>query len=264
VEVPRQIPAAIPGASTGTPPPRRSGARGTTVVIAQHDLLMREGILSVLSASEAMEVLAVCHDRETLLAAIAQRPPAVVVTDIRMPPTFRDEGIEVARRLRQERPEVGVVVLSAHAEPAYALTLLEDGLRGRAYLLRDQISRPAHLIGAIEEVARGASVIDPSVVEALVEERVRGHRSLLAGLTPRELQILGEIAEGKSNAAIAAVLVLTKRAVEKHVNTIFAKLALHAQDETVDRRVRAALLFLADGAEATMSDKQDSARRVRG
>ena len=221
----------------------------TTVVIAEDDLLMREGILSILKPSDDVEVLAACDDRDTLLAAIDRWSPDAVVTDIRMPPMFRDEGIEIARRLRHERPDLGVVVLSAHAEPAYALTLLAEGSRGRAYLLKEHIARPAQLVGAIHEVARGGSVIDPSVVEALVEDRVRARRSPLAALTPRELQILSEIAQGKSNAAIAALLVLTKRAVEKHVNAIFAKLALRAQDETVDRRVRAALLFLANGAE---------------
>jgi DNA-binding NarL/FixJ family response regulator len=219
----------------------------TTVVIAEDDLLVREGIASILGASDQVEVLATSEDHDTLTAAVARWSPDVVVTDIRMPPTFRDEGLAIARRLRAERPDVGVVVLSAHAEPAYALSLLEDGSRGRAYLLKEHIADRAQLVGAIQEVARGGSVIDPSVVEALVEERVRARRSSLEALTPRELQILGEIAQGKSNAAIADLLVLTKRAVEKHVNAIFAKLALRAQDETVDRRVRAALLFLAEG-----------------
>lgn len=220
----------------------------TTIVIADDDLLVREGILSVLAAADDVEVLAACEDRDSLLAAIDRSPPDVVVTDIRMPPGFGDEGLEVARRLRHERPDLGVVVLSAHAEPAYALTLLEDGARGRAYLLKEHIARPDQLVGAINEVARGGSVIDPSVVETLVEDRARARRLPLAALSPRELQVLGEIAQGKSNAAIAASLFLTKRAVEKHVNAIFAKLALRAEDESVDRRVRAALLFLSDGS----------------
>ena len=192
-------------------------------------------------------MLEACEDRDSLLAAVERWTPDVVVTDIRMPPTFGNEGLEVARRLREERPDLGVVVLSAHVEPAYALTLLEDGANGRAYLLKEHIGRPDQLVGAIQEVARGGSVIDPSVVEVLVDDRMRARRSPLAALTPRELQILGEIAQGRSNAAIADELVLTKRAVEKHVNAIFAKLGLRAQDDTVNRRVRAALLFLADG-----------------
>jgi DNA-binding NarL/FixJ family response regulator len=219
----------------------------TTVVIAEDDLLVREGILRLLGGAADVEVLAACDDQDSLLAAVARFAPDVVVTDIRMPPGFSDEGLAVARRLRHEQPGIGVVVLSAHVDPAYALALLEEGSRGRAYLLKERVARPAELVGAIHEVAAGGSVIDPSVVEALVEDRVRARRSPLAALTPRELEILGEIARGRSNAAIADALVLTKRAVEKHVNAIFAKLGLRPQDEEVDRRVRAALLFLAEG-----------------
>jgi DNA-binding NarL/FixJ family response regulator len=219
----------------------------TTVVIAEDDLLVREGILGVLAPAGDVDVLAACADRDALLVADERGAPEVVVTDIRMPPGFGDEGLAVARTLRRDRPEMGVVVLSAHVEPAYALSLLEDGSAGRAYLLKERVARPAELVGAIHEVARGGSVIDPVVVEALVADRVRARRSPLAALTPREVEILGEIAKGRSNAAIADALVLTKRAVEKHVNAIFAKLGLRPQDETVDRRVRAALLFLADG-----------------
>jgi DNA-binding NarL/FixJ family response regulator len=218
----------------------------TTVVIAEDDLIVREGILRILEQSPDVQVLAACADRDSLLDAVERLSPDAVVTDIRMPPGFGDEGLEIARRLRAERPGVGVVILSAHAEPAYALTLLEDGSQGRAYLLKEHVAEPAQLVGAIQEVARGGSVIDPAVVEALVRERMRARRTALSSLTPRELEILGGIARGRSNAGIAEELVLTKRAVEKHVNAIFAKLALRAEDGTVDRRVRAALLFLAD------------------
>jgi DNA-binding NarL/FixJ family response regulator len=218
------------------------------VVVAEDDLLVREGILRVLEPSDEVRVLAACGDRDELIAAIERHAPDVVVTDIRMPPARRDEGLDVARRMRSERPELGVVVLSAHAEPAYALTLLEQGSQGRAYLLKEHVSAAGQLVGAIKEVARGGSIIDPTVVEALVEDRLRARVSPLAALTPRERQILGEIAQGKSNAAIAEELVLTKRAVEKHVNAIFSKLSLRAEDGTIDRRVRAALLFLASGA----------------
>ncbi len=227
---------------------------GIGVVIAEDDLLVREGILRVLEPSDEVDMLAACGDRDELLRAIEQHSPDVVVTDIRMPPALADEGLEVARRMRREHPDMGVVVLSAHAEVAYALTLLEDGSRGRAYLLKEHVSDPRQLVGAIKEVAKGGSIIDPTVVEALVGDRMRARRSPLQTLTPRERQILGEIAQGKSNAAIAAELVLTKRAVEKHVNAIFAKLALRAGDESVDRRVRAALLFLADSSPAAARD----------
>lgn len=216
------------------------------MVIAEDDLIVREGILRILEPSPEVDVLDACPDRDSLLAAVERLSPEAVVTDIRMPPGHGDEGLEIARRLRAERPGVGVVVLSAHAEPAYALTLLEDGSRGRAYLLKEHIAESAQLVGAIQEVARGGSVIDPAVVEALVRERMRARHSSLTALTPRELQILGEIAQGRSNAAIAERLVLTKRAVEKHVNAIFAKLDLRVEDGTIDRRVRAALLFLAE------------------
>jgi DNA-binding NarL/FixJ family response regulator len=227
---------------------------GIGVVIAEDDLLVREGLLRILEPSDEVELLAACGDRDELLRAIETHSPEVVVTDIRMPPALADEGLEIARRMRREHPDMGVVLLSAHAEVAYALTLLEEGSRGRAYLLKEHVSEPRQLVGAIQEVAKGGSIIDPTVVEALVGDRMRARRSPLQALTPRERQILGEIAQGKSNAAIAAELVLTKRAVEKHVNAIFAKLSLRAADETVDRRVRAALLFLADASPAARDD----------
>jgi DNA-binding NarL/FixJ family response regulator len=222
-------------------------------VIAEDDLLVREGILRLLEPANEVDVVAACADRDELLRAIDEHSPEVVVTDIRMPPALSDEGLEVARRMRGEHPEMGVVVLSAHAEPAYALMLLEDGSRGRAYLLKEHVADAGQLVGAIQEVARGGSIIDPTVVEALVDDRMRARRSPLQTLTPRERQILGEIAKGKSNAAIAEMLVLTKRAVEKHVNAIFAKLSLRAEDESVDRRVRAALLFLANTPQGSAS-----------
>ncbi len=224
------------------------------VVIAEDDLLVREGILRILEASDEVDLLAACGDRDELLEAIGRHSPDVVVTDIRMPPALADEGLEVAHLMRREHPDMGVVVLSAHAEVAYALTLLEEGSRGRAYLLKEHVSDPRQLVGAIVEVARGGSIIDPTVVEALVGDRMRARRSPVQTLTPRERQILGEIAQGRSNAAIADRLVLTKRAVEKHVNAIFAKLSLRAGDESVDRRVRASLLFLADATPVSRRD----------
>jgi DNA-binding NarL/FixJ family response regulator len=169
----------------------------------------------------------------------------VVVTDIRMPPTNTDEGIRAAAQLRETHPEVGVVVLSQHDDPGYALALLESGSEGRAYLLKERINQGAQLVTAVEEVAHGGSVIDSKVVESLVGARSRMEHSVLAELTTREREVLAEIAQGKSNSAIAESLVLTKRAVEKHINAIFMKLGLAGADD-VSKRVKAALMFLSD------------------
>jgi len=162
-----------------------------------------------------------------------------------MPPTHTDEGIRAAAELRESHPDVGVVVLSQHDDPAYVLALLESGSAGRAYLLKERIHDRLQLTAAVEAVAAGGSVIDPKVVEVLVTARTRAERSPLAELTERETEVLAEIAQGRSNAAIADSLVLTKRAVEKHIHSIFMKLNL-AYEEDVSKRVKAALLFLAD------------------
>ena len=170
--------------------------------------------------------------------------PDLVVTDIRMPPTGTDEGIQIAAWLREGRPHVGVVVLSQYVEPAYALALLEGGSEGRAYLLKERVSDVDELLAAIREVAAGGSVIDAKVVESLVSIK-RPHATDVDRLTPREREILGEMAQGKSNAAIASALVLSTRAVEKHTNSIFSKLGL-SEEVDVNRRVKAVLLYLAD------------------
>jgi DNA-binding NarL/FixJ family response regulator len=168
-----------------------------------------------------------------------------VLTDIRMPPTQRDEGIAIAQRLRGTHPEVGVIVLSQYADPGYVLALLEGGSARRGYLLKDRLADRRKLIDAIDEVGRGGSVIDGDVVEALVAAQKAKDRSPLDALTPRELEILGEVAAGKSNAAIAEALVITKRAVEHHIGSIFSKLDLPDEAE-VSRRVTATLLFLSE------------------
>jgi DNA-binding NarL/FixJ family response regulator len=169
-----------------------------------------------------------------------------VVTDIRMPPTGTDEGIQIAANLREQRPDVGVVVLSQYADPAYALALLEGGSEGRAYLLKERVSEVDELLAAIRDVAAGGSVIDSKVVESLVSTK-RPSTSDVDRLTPREREILSEMAQGKSNAAIAATLVLSTRAVEKHTNSIFSKLGL-SEEIDLNRRVKAVLLYLADAA----------------
>ena len=180
-----------------------------------------------------------------LEGAIAATDPDVVVTDIRMPPTGTDEGLRAAERLRAERPEVGVVVLSQYAEPEYALALLEHGAAGRAYLLKERVSDIDQLVGAIREVRAGGSVIDPAVVEVLVASRSAAAGSPLGELTPREAEVLSQVAQGRNNAGIAAALSLTDRAVEKHINAIFSKLGLSEQPDT-HRRVKATLLYLAE------------------
>ena len=215
------------------------------VALADDNLIVREGIAQILSIEPGLEVVASCGDLPTLMEAVERERPAVVVTDIRMPPTDTDEGIRVAALLRKRHPEIGVVVLSNFAEAAYALALLESGSEGRAYLLKERVHDRVQLVSAIESVAAGGSVLDSKVVEPLVAARARADRSPLGALTPREREVLAEIAQGKSNGAIADALVLTKRAVEKHINSIFLKLDL-AFAEDVSKRVKATLLFLAE------------------
>lgn len=215
------------------------------VVLAEDNYLVREGVRRLLVTEPGLDLVAVCDDYDSLLSAIDSTEPDVVLTDIRMPPTGTDEGIRAAERLREARPAAGVILLSQYADPAYVLTFLEHGTEGRAYLLKERVSDLEQLLGAIREVARGGSVIDPKVVEALVAARSRAAQSPLARLTPREREVLALLAEGKSNAAVAEGLVLSERAVEKHINSIFAKLNLpEARD--AHRRVKAVLLFLAD------------------
>lgn len=214
------------------------------VVLAEDNYLVREGVGKLIDLEDDLEVVAVCADYPSLVKSVDQEVPDVVVTDIRMPPTGTDEGIRAANELRGRYPDMGVVVLSQYSEPAYALQFLESGSKGRAYLLKERISDIGQLASAIREVARGGSVIDPEVVDKLVTARSRGARSPLRALTPREVEVLGEMAQGKNNAAVAASLVLSERAVEKHINSIFFKLGL-TEEPDVHRRVKAVLLFLA-------------------
>lgn len=215
------------------------------VTVAEDSLLVREGIEKVLAAEEDIEVVSVTDDLPGLLEAVERDSPDVVLTDIRMPPTGTDEGIRAAVALRESHSDVGVVVLSQYAEPAYALALLESGSERRAYLLKERISDPAELVAAIRQVAVGGSVIDPKVVELLVAARRRTSDSPLSPLSPRELEVLEQIAQGKSNTAVADALVLSVRAVEKHINALFAKLGL-TEEKDVSKRVKAVLLYLGD------------------
>jgi DNA-binding NarL/FixJ family response regulator len=216
---------------------------GIRLVIADDSLIAREGIEHILAMEPELEVVASVGDLEELAAAVDRERPDVVLTDIRMPPSNSDEGIRFANRMRETHPQLGVIVLSQYEEPAFALTLLEQGSDRRGYLLKDRLHDHAQLRAAIEAVVKGGAVIDPKLVDALVNGKARLERSPLAELTPREQEVLSEIAQGKSNSAIAEALFLTKRAVEKHINSIFLKLDLGPEDD-VSKRVKATLLFL--------------------
>jgi DNA-binding NarL/FixJ family response regulator len=214
------------------------------LVLAEDSYLVREGIRRLLETRPELEVVATCGDLDSLLEIVDAERPDVVLTDIRMPPHGADEGIEAARRLRRTSPEVGVVVLSQYSQPSYALALLEGGTERRAYLLKERVEDLEQLVTAIDAVASGGSVIDPKVVEALVAAK-GAEPSALSELTPRELDVLREMAQGRNNAAIAEALVITERSVEKYVHSIFSKLRL-TWEENVHRRVKAVLLYLGE------------------
>jgi DNA-binding NarL/FixJ family response regulator len=215
------------------------------LVLAEDHYLVREGVRRLLEAQPELELAAVCGDLGSLLAAVDAERPDVVVTDIRMPPGDEDEGIQAAERLRKTNPEIGVVVLSQYANPSYALALLEGGSSRRAYLLKERIHDLEQLVAAIHAVADGGSVIDPKVVEALVAENARAEESPLNQLTPRERDVLREMAAGRTNAAIAEALFLTERSVEKVIHSIFLKLGL-TWETAVHKRVKAVILYLAE------------------
>ena len=215
------------------------------LVLAEDNYLVREGVRRLLETHEDVEVAAVCADLDSLLAAVEAERPDVVLTDIRMPPGETDEGIQAAARLRETNPEVGVVVLSQYANPTYVQALLEAGSARRAYLLKERVRDISQLVAAIQSVADGGSVIDPKVVEALVAESAAGDESPLRELTPRERDVLREMAEGKNNAAIAQTLFLSERSVEKVIHSIFLKLGL-TWETAVHKRVKAVILYLAE------------------
>jgi DNA-binding NarL/FixJ family response regulator len=217
------------------------------VVLAEDHYLVREGLRRLLETAPEVAVVAVCGDHDSLLAAVEAESPDVVVTDIRMPPGGMDEGIRAADRLRQTHPDVGVVVLSQYSEPTYALALFESGTARRAYLLKERVEDLDQLVAAIRAVAEGGSVIDPKVVEALVAAQTRLEQSPLHELTPREIDVLREMAEGKNNAAIGQSLFLSERSVEKVIHSIFLKLGI-AWEESAHRRVKAVILYLAESA----------------
>jgi len=215
------------------------------VVAAEDSYLIRESLRLLLDAQDDLELVATVANLPDLLAAVDTHDPDVVITDIRMPPGGSDEGIQAAERLATTHPAVGVVVLSQYMEPEFALRLFDRGSRGRAYLLKERVGDLKELGHAITTVGNGGSVLDPLVVDALVDARTRREDPVRSRLTPREHEVLGLVAQGMSNAAIADALTLTSRAVEKHVTAIFQKLDLHPDDTAVHRRVRAALAYLA-------------------
>ena len=213
------------------------------MVYADDSFLMREALERVLERLGGVEVLAGCVDGDALLAAVDEHRPDVVLADMRMPPSGDEEGIRVANRLRERHPGVGVVILTQYAEPRYALELLKAGTEGRGYLLKERVRDPLELHAAIEAVAHGDSVFDPAIVRLFVSGVSVGG-SPVDKLTAREREVLGGMAQGKSNAAIAESLVLTKKAIEKHIGSIFLKLEL-PEEHVVSRRVAAVLLYLA-------------------
>jgi DNA-binding NarL/FixJ family response regulator len=213
------------------------------VVLAEDSYLVREGVRLLLETVDEVDLVATCESLPELLETVAELEPDVVLTDIRMPPTGTNEGIRAAEQLRSTHPGIGVVVLSQYVDPSFAVGLFAAGSGGRAYLLKERVGDVDELLRAIRAVAQGGSVMDPAVVDALVSAR-RVRPSVLDRLTARETEVLAQIATGRNNAAIAKALVLSERAVEKHINSIFAKLELTAEPD-VHRRVRAVLLYLA-------------------
>ncbi|MGH2674061.1 MAG: response regulator transcription factor [Actinomycetota bacterium] len=216
------------------------------IVFAEDDYLVREGTAALLAQAGDVEVVEAVADRDALLSAVERHGPDAVLTDIRMPPTGTTEGIDAARRIRREHPGTGVVVLSQYAEEEYAYELLKDGAEGLGYLLKERVADVEEIVRALRDVAEGGSVLDPKVVEGLVARRDREAASPLAHLTGREREVLSLMAEGKNNAAIAASLFLTERAIEKHINSLFHKLGL-SEEPNVHRRVMAVLTFLRQG-----------------
>jgi DNA-binding NarL/FixJ family response regulator len=213
------------------------------VVIAEDNYLVREGTKRLLEDSGEVEVLAAVSNAEELLRAVDDMRPDAVLTDIRMPPGHQVEGIEAAHAIRKKHPAIGVVVLSQHSDAAYAVQLLKDGTEGLAYLLKTRVGELDELLHALREVSAGRSVVDSGVVERLVDYRSRQAESPLRLLSEREVDVLREMAEGKSNSSIARGLHLSESSVEKYVNTIFSKLGL-SEERLLSRRVAAVLAYL--------------------
>lgn len=213
------------------------------VLLGEDNALLREGIRGLLRSVDGIELVAACSALDSVLQSLDATRPDVVLTDIRMPPSHTDEGVQIARHCRTRYPTTGVVLLSQFVDPAYVRSLLSSGSAGRGYLLKERVSDVDELLSALRTVAAGGSVVDPVVIEQLVRiGRSRGDANV-ARLSARELEVLAEMARGHNNARIATSLFITQRAVEKHINSIFAKLGVGMGDEA-HPRVRAVLLCL--------------------
>lgn len=218
------------------------------MVYAEDSFIVREGVRLVLESVDGIDLVGVCDNYHELIDTAGELQPDVVITDIRMPPTRTDEGVKAALEIRSRWPQMGVVVLSQYVEPGYVLALFAHGTEGLAYLLKERLGDLDQLVRAVEQVRRGGSMVDPKVVEVLVDARAAKAGSKLQRLTARELEVLEQVAEGKTNAAIARDLYLSERAVEKHINSIFTKLDL-AFEPDANKRVRAVVLWLSEHSE---------------
>ena len=213
------------------------------VVLADDNFIVREGVSALLRDAEEIDLVSIVSDSNSLMRAVAEHQPDAVLTDIRMPPTYTTEGIEAAKRIRADYPHIGVVVLSQYADDEYAFELLQDGVAGLGYLLKERVAELDELIRALQEVARGGSALDPKVIDGLLARKSSEVNSPLLGLTDREREVLQQMATGRNNASIAKTLFMSERAVEKHIGSIFQKLGL-TEEREVNRRIMAVLAFL--------------------
>jgi DNA-binding NarL/FixJ family response regulator len=213
------------------------------VVLADDNYIVREGVSALLRDVEEIELLTTVSDSSSLMRAVAEHQPDAVLTDIRMPPTHTTEGIEAAKRIRADYPHIGVVVLSQYADDEYAFELLQNGVAGLGYLLKERVADVDELIRALQEVARGGSALDPKVIDGLLARKSSEVTTPLLGLTDREREVLQQMATGRNNASIARTVFMSERAVEKHIGSIFQKLGL-VEEQEVNRRIMAVLTFL--------------------
>jgi DNA-binding NarL/FixJ family response regulator len=215
------------------------------LILAEDNYLLREGTASLLNEIDDVELVAVAEDYDSLIAAVESTPADAVLTDIRMPPTHSDEGIRAAKWIREHHPSVSVVLLSQYVEYEYVRELLEGGTSSIGYLLKERVSDVDDLVSTLRTVCAGGVTLDPRVVEALLRQRTTA-TSALDSLTPKEREVLEQMAQGKTNAATAEALYMSERSVERHINSIFVKLGLSEEKDT-HRRVKAVLTFLEAG-----------------